>query len=239
MNQFAPSYEAVAAASADVRADFIKRTYLTLGAAIGVFLVISAFLVFSGLAVTIANVMTMGRFAWLITLGLFMGASYLGENMAINGASRMAQMLGLGIVVVAWSIIFTPIILFAIAVSMESTGDPLSILGPGLGITAVLFGGLTGVVLLTKKDFSFLRSVVMFGGFAAMILIVASLIFGFELGIMFCWAMVALASVSILYKTSQVLHVYRTDQHIAAATTLFASFALLLWYVLRILSSRR
>ena len=52
-------------------------------------------------------------------------------------------------------------------------------------------------------------------------------------------ACLVLAAGSILYNTSNVLHHYRTDQHVAAALNLFASFALLLYYVLMILSSRR
>ena len=50
----------------------------------------------------------------------------------------------------------------------------------------------------------------------------------------------ALAGARILYDTSNVLHHYRTDQHVAAALELFSSVALLFWYVMRIfLASRR
>jgi FtsH-binding integral membrane protein len=51
--------------------------------------------------------------------------------------------------------------------------------------------------------------------------------------------MVAFAGTAILYQTSNVLHRFRTDQHVAAALVLFASVALLFWYILRIFSSRR
>jgi FtsH-binding integral membrane protein len=51
--------------------------------------------------------------------------------------------------------------------------------------------------------------------------------------------MVLFASVAILYDTSQVLHHYRTNQHVAASLSLFASVALLFWYVLRIVMSLR
>ncbi|MEM7034525.1 MAG: permease, partial [Chloroflexota bacterium] len=37
--------------------------------------------------------------------------------------------------------------------------------------------------------------------------------------------------------TSNVLHHYRPDQHVAAALSLFASVALLLWYVIQFLLS--
>ena len=66
-------------------------------------------------------------------------------------------------------------------------------------------------------------------------LIIAGFLFGFNLGLLFSFAMVALASGAILYDTSNVLHHYRTDQHVAGALALFASVALLFYYILYIL----
>ena len=68
-----------------------------------------------------------------------------------------------------------------------------------------------------------------------------SIVFGFSLGLLFSGAMVIIASISILYNTSNVLHRYNPQQHVAAALSLFASVALLFWYILRIFmgSSRR
>jgi FtsH-binding integral membrane protein len=51
--------------------------------------------------------------------------------------------------------------------------------------------------------------------------------------------MVALAGASILYDTSNTLHHYEEDRYVAAALELFASVALMLWYVLRLFLSRR
>ena len=65
--------------------------------------------------------------------------------------------------------------------------------------------------------------------------IVASALAGFSLGIVFIVAMVVLMSGYILYDTSQILHHYRTDQHVAAALALFASVAMLFWYVVQLL----
>jgi hypothetical protein len=73
---------------------------------------------------------------------------------------------------------------------------------------------------------------------AAMALIVLGILFGFSLGIWFVWAMIVAACGYILYYTSNVLHHYRTDQHVAAALALFASVALLFWYVIQIFMSR-
>lgn len=44
-----------------------------------------------------------------------------------------------------------------------------------------------------------------------------------------------LAGGAILYDTSNIIHKFSTDQHVAAALQLFASIALLFWYVLRIM----
>jgi len=55
----------------------------------------------------------------------------------------------------------------------------------------------------------------------------------------FAFIMVAFAGSAILYQTSNVLQTFNTRQHVAAALTLFASVALLFWYILRIFSSGR
>jgi FtsH-binding integral membrane protein len=102
-----------------------------------------------------------------------------------------------------------------------------------------LFAVLTAVVLITRKDFSFLRTVLMFGGFAAMGFIVVAILFHFALGPIFTYAMIALACGYILYHTSNVMHHYRIGQHVAAALALFASVALLFWYILQLYLSRR
>ena len=66
-------------------------------------------------------------------------------------------------------------------------------------------------------------------------------IFGFDLGLVFSVAMVGLAGAAILYDTSKIIHHFSPDQHVAASLELFASVALLFWYVLRIMirTSRR
>jgi FtsH-binding integral membrane protein len=62
---------------------------------------------------------------------------------------------------------------------------------------------------------------------------------GFSVGSLFFWAMIVLTGGYILYDTSNVLHRYGEQHYVLAAIQLFASFATLLWYVLRLLSRRR
>ena len=148
------------------------------------------------------------------------------------GGFRAHAIHGLGLYVVAEAIIFTPLLF--IASTMGGDIIPTAALA-----TLVLFGALTGVVFITRKDFSFMRSVLLFGGFAAMGLIVVAILTGFTLGPIFTVAMIALACGYILYDTSNVLHHYRIGQHVAAALALFAAVALLFWYILQLFMSSR
>jgi len=222
--------DAVFYAEASERAGFIRRTYAHLALAVVAFIAVEAFLLQLPIAGTIARAMT-GGFSWLIVLAAFMGVSWLAERWAQSDTSPQMQYLGLGLYVVAQAIIFLP--LLYIAANYSSDGV---IPTAGL-ITGFLFAGLTATVFITRKDFSWMRSILAIGGFVALGVIAASIIFGFSLGIIFSAIMVVFASVAILYDTSQVLHHYRTDQHVAASLSLFASVALLFWYVLRIVMS--
>ena len=49
--------------------------------------------------------------------------------------------------------------------------------------------------------------------------------------------MIGLAGAAILYDTSNVLHHYPKDRYVAASLQLFASVALMLWYVLQLVMS--
>jgi FtsH-binding integral membrane protein len=82
-----------------------------------------------------------------------------------------------------------------------------------------------------------LRTGLSIAGFVALGLILCSAIFGFQLGVIFIGAMIALASGYILYETSNVLHHYRIGQHVAASLALFASVALMFWYMVQLLLS--
>ena len=79
----------------------------------------------------------------------------------------------------------------------------------------------------------------MWGGLIALGTIFLGLAIGFHLGTYFSMAMIGLAGASILYDTSKILRDYPDDRYIAASLQLFASIALMLWYVLRLFLSRR
>ncbi len=235
--QYAPT---VADASVDARAKFITRTYAHLIGAIMAFVGLITLYFVTGLSDMMASVLFMGgSMGWLVVLGAFIVVSMIAQKWAHSGGSQKMQYAGLALYVVLESVIFVPLITIVMMVAAEQGGSGLEILGEAGILTVVMFGALSAVVFVTRKNFSFLRGALIFGGIAAMLFIVASACMDFDLGLMFSWAMVAFAAISILYNTANVLHEYDTNQHVAAALNLFASFALLLWYVIRIVLASR
>ncbi|HSK78734.1 MAG TPA: Bax inhibitor-1 family protein [Thermoanaerobaculia bacterium] len=210
---------------ADARSRFVARTYMHLLGAILAFTGLEIFLFQSGMAATIAQAM-LGT-SWLLVLGGFVVVSWIASRVAHTVKSVPAQYAALAAFVVAEAIVFVPLLFIA---SVTAPG----VIKSAASVTLFGFAGLTAVAMITRKDFSFLRSLLMWGGIVALVLIVAGTIFGFDLGTYFSVAMVALAGASILYDTSNVIHHFPEDRYVAAALELFASVALMFWYVLRL-----
>ena len=135
----------------------------------------------------------------------------------------------------AEAIIFIPLLYIAFAYG-EMNGT--NVLNQAAITTLSLFTALSAVVLITKKDFSFLKNILVIGFFISIGVIVAGMIFGFDLGLFFSGFMVLLAAATILYQTSNLVHHYSTDQYVGASLGLFASLMLLFWYILQIFMSR-
>ena len=234
MQDFTTTFGNSAAEAAPVeRAAFIRRTYTLLALAIAAFIAVEAFFFLTPIAGAIFSVIATGAFGWLLVLGLFMGVSFLANKLAVSETSNALQYAGLALFIVAEAVIFVPLIMVATYYS----GDSSVLLKAGI-TTIGLFMGITMTVFITRTDFSFLGPILAIGGFAALGFIIASAIFGFSLGSVFAFVMVAFAGTAILYETSNVLHRFNTKQHVAASLTLFASVALLFWYILTIFSSR-
>lgn len=214
------------------RVAFYKKTYMHVAMAILSFMVVEGFLL-RAVPEELILKMISGKFIWLFIIGMFWLASILADRLAFS-LDRTTQYLGLGLYVLIEAVIFLPILYIALVLT-----DSAAVVQQAAIITLFMFGGLTAVVFMTNKDFSFLRSALVIGGFVALGLIVAGAVFGFNLGLWFSVAMVALAAGSILYQTSQIKNKYATGQYVGAALQLFASVMLLFWYILRILMNRR
>jgi len=223
------TYVPVSERGVDTRAQFITRTYNHLMGAIVVFTLLEVWLFSSGLAATIASAMM--STSWLMILGGFMLVSWFATRAAHTAESIGAQYGGLAAIVVAYAILFVPMLYMADQMA------PGAIQSAAI-VTLLGFGGLTAVAFTTRKDFSFLSGMLRWGGIVALVAIVAGVLFGFQLGTWFSVAMVAFAGAAILYDTSNVLHHYPEDRYVAGAMQLFASVALMFWYVLRIFMNR-
>ncbi|MDV6033988.1 MAG: permease [Phycisphaera sp. RhM] len=232
VNPYSVTDVGVPAAFADesARAGFIRRTYTHLFGAILALIGIEA-VIFTVVpqAKMMQLVQSVSPWTWLIALVLFMGVGWLARSWAGNGASLARQYAGLSLYVVAEAALLFP--LLYVAITFVDPKTPLM----AAAVTLVVFAGLTAFVFITGADFSGWGKFLALAGFAAMGALFAGILMGFSLGLWFSVAMVALASGYILYDTSNVLHHYRTDQHVAASLALFASVVLLFWYVLRIL----
>lgn len=216
------------------RAEFIRKTYAHLGGAILAFVLLELAIFQTAIPDMVVRAISGGRYTWLLVLGGFMLVSWLATRWAQSEQSEGMQYAGLGLYVVAEAIIFIPIL--KIAQLMTPGG---SLLTSAALVTLMLFTGLTVTVFATQKDFSFMGSILTIGGFVAMGVIACSVLFGFQLGVLFSGVMVLFAAGAILYDTSNVLHHYRTNQHVAASLALFASVALLFWYILRLFMNMR
>ncbi|WP_109299779.1 Bax inhibitor-1 family protein [Aquimarina sp. AU474] len=222
----------VSSLTEEKRVAFYKKTYTHLAMAVLLFVIVEWVFFQIEPIVEFAFSMTQG-WRWLIMLGGFMLATSYAEKMALKNHNINQQYLGLLLYVVAEAFIFIPLIGMAMIIA-ESGGA--NILNQAAILTLALFTGLSAIVLITKKDFSFLKSILTIGFFIAIGLIVAGLIFGFNLGLWFSVGMVILASGSILYQTSNLVHKYSEDQYVGASLGLFASLMLLFWYIISILS---
>lgn len=211
------------------RGTFVSRAYTHLFSSILAFTLIEVFLFKTGLAEPIAKALL--SVSWLWVLGGFVVVSWLASRTALLTVSKAAQYAALSGYVVAEAIIFVPLLYLA---NELAPGAIIS----AVAVTVLAFAALSLVVFFTRKDFSFLRGILCWGGIVALVLIVAGVLFGFQLGTYFSVAMVALAGGAILYDTSNILHHYPEDRYVAAALELFASVALMLWYVLRLFLRR-
>jgi len=224
VNYLAP----VAQASVEDRSEFIWKCYAHVVGAILAFAAVEVYLFQSGIAERIAMPMLNN---WLLVLGAFMIGGWGASHVAHRIQSMQAQYAALAFFVVLEALIFAPMLYVAY---LYQPG----IIDSAAGVTLLGCGGLIAVAMITRKDFSFLRGLLVWGGILALVGIAGSLIFGYNMGTWFSLAMIGFAGAAVLYDTSNILHHYPRDRYVAASLELFASIALMFWYVLRLFMSR-
>jgi FtsH-binding integral membrane protein len=218
------------------RVAFIRRTYAHVAGAMLAFAGLEALLLKTSLGAQFIETVFArgGNGAMLVLLLLFVGGGYLAQYWAFAATTRPMQYAGLALYVLLEVMIFLPILY--VADNAPTFAGQHVIAKAGI-MTLTIFGGLTLAVFVTRQDFSFLGPILGVLSFGVLGLIICAMIFGLDLGLWFSFAMVGLAAAFIIYDTSNVLHRFRTDQDVGAALQLFASVALLFYYILRIVMS--
>ncbi len=224
----------VASLDVDARGTFLIRVYQHLAVAVLAFVAFEALLFTSGIAEAIYDLIAGNGAAWLLILGAFMVINWLATMAAHDIADTGRQYLGLFAMALGQALIFAPFLYYVFEVADDSSSVVYA-----AAITGIGFAALTVVGLITRADLSFLRPLLIWAGVSALVLIVAAVLFGFELGVWFSVAMIAVAGASILYQTQTILRHYPEDAYVGASVQLFASVMLLFWYVLRLVSQLR
>lgn len=208
---------------------FLRTTYMHLLGAVAAFVGVEFILFQTGIAQALAPVMASN---WLIVIGGFMVLGWLSSYFTRGDASIATQYFQLAVTVLLQAIIFIPLLVYAVYFT------DVTVLSSALSVTLLIFGGMTAIVAYSGKSFTFLGPFLGVIGIAALIAIVGSIVFSVTLGFYFALAMVVFAAAVVLYETSKVIHDYGEGQHVMAATGLFASVALLFYYVLTAFISR-
>lgn len=226
LNSMAP----VSSLAVSDRSEFIWKCYAHVVGALLALVAIETYLFKSGAAWAIAEPMMRSP---MMVFGAFIALSWGASHFAHKLESTTSQYAAFAVFVVVWSLMFVP--LLAMALSMDSSG---SMIESAAGVTVFGCVALIATVMITRKDFSFLRGVLVWGFFIALGLIGASFLFGWNLGTWFSVGMIGFAGVAVLYDTSNIMHHYPQDKYVAASMALFASIAMMFWYILRLFMNR-
>ena len=234
-NPYAFSNGAVAAIDAPVseRTAFLQRTYTWL---FGGILMFAATLWACGNIAPVQSVMVgiwrtiagAGFVGMLIYLAMIMGGGWVVQRFSTKSPLNAVLYFSYSAL---FGLLLGPIVLMAAEVAPNAlTEASIS--------TVVIFGGLTGYVFWSKKDFNFLGGILNVCFFALLGLGLCSALFGFSLGSLFSMVAVLLYAGYTLYHTSEILHRYPTNMHVSAACVLFVDFIMLFQQLLMLFLSR-
>ncbi|MEM7431807.1 MAG: Bax inhibitor-1 family protein [Pseudomonadota bacterium] len=223
--------DTVANSSVEARSEFIWKSYAHVVGAILAFAAIEVYLFKTGAMFTIAQTLLTLPGGWLLVIGGFMLVGMGATHVAHRIDSKPAQYAAFAVFVFAQALIFTPMLAIAI---IEFPG----VIESAAGVTLLGSIGLVATAMITRKDFSFMRGMLIWVGMLALVAIAGAILFGFELGTWFSVAMIGFAGAAVLYDTSNIMYHYPSDRYVAASMALFASIATMFWYVLRLFMSR-
>lgn len=225
----------VAEAAPEVRAAFLNKVYMTMTAGVGLAMVTAYYFATaafgSGAIQNFMRAMVSGKGFFLLLL------AYIALSFGANAAARVK---GLNVIVFALFTAFTGIVISPLFFAAIVTTHSIVIVWQAFAITAVTFGALTGYVLISGKDFSFMGGFLTVGLFVLIAFMIAGFFFnswGFQMG-MTCVGLLLFAGF-VLYDTSLIMRYLAADQWVTGALRLFVDFINMFIRVLSILLNSR
>jgi modulator of FtsH protease len=217
--------ETAARAGVEERMSFIRKVYALFFAAT-LFAIVGVGVGFAFPALMIG----VARHPWLTFFALIGG---------VMGAQAVRLVPGLNLLALFAFTTLTGVIISPL-IAIYTQLNPASILQAGV-LTVGIFGGLTAYVFVSKKDFSFMRGMVVTGlivvilAGALNLFIVGSSAFAFAIS---C-ATLLLFSGFVLYDTSNIIRRYPVNEYVAGALSLYLDAFNIFLALLRILNSGR
>lgn len=212
---------AVSEAPADVRMNFIRKTYVLFMA--GILMAVTA----GAICLSVPAVYAAARGVLgqpILAIALIIGGSIGAQALARKEGVNYAALFG-----------FTALIgwLFAPIIAYYST----AVVGQAAFLTIVIFGALTAYVFVTKKDFSFMGGLLFIGMVGIVLAGIGNVLWFKSSGFSYwlAWGTLFFSSGYVLYQTSNIIHEYRENEYCAAALGLFISFFNIFMSLLRIL----
>jgi FtsH-binding integral membrane protein len=217
--------ETAARAGVEERMSFVRKVYALFFAAT-LFAIVGVGVGFAFPALMIG----VARHPWLsffALIGGVMGAQAVRLVPGINLLALFAFTTLTGVVISPLIAIYTQL-------------NPASIWQAGL-MTVGIFGGLTAYVFVSKKDFSFMRGMVVTGLIVVFLAGVLNLFIVGSSALSFGISCAALLLFSgfVLYDTSNVIRHYRTNEYVAGALALYLDAFNIFLALLRILNAGR
>lgn len=192
------------------------------------YMLLSLTLLFSATTAGISMALNLPPFGMLITIGGYFGLLFLTSKFANSG---------LGLVFVFALTGFMGLTLGPILSLYLQLPNGSQLVMTALGGTGIIFLGLSGYALTTRKDFSFMGAFLMVGILVAFLAGLAAMFFSIPgLSLAVSAMFVLLMSGLILYQTSEIIHGGETN-YILATVTLYVSIYNLFLSLLQLLAA--
>lgn len=225
--------QTVATATPAERGAFLRKVYLTLTGGIGVTMA-------TGIALTLSALGNPDNFLWKVMQGNGIWMLFLAYLALSFGVGTLVHKRGINVAAYLFFTAFTGLFISPLLLMAVVKTQSLLVVWQALGLTVFTFGGLSGYVLVSGKDFAFMKGFLWTGfwilvGFMVVGFFVQS--WAFHMGVTAAGLLVFAGFV--LYHTSEIMHRMGPSDWVAGAFTLFIDFINMFIRVLMLLLGRR